>query len=611
MPTYTEFAQAIKKKYPEYSKADDSTLAEAMIKKFPQYKDKVDFTKPSEPSVPKLGPLEYKQGPMVSTGTANDPSRLSQFITKDYPEIDKRITERTRATGRDIAAPTWAGNALGLSEKPLMIEGQSYDTRNTLQKLGEGVVGAPERALRTGIGAASYGLDALMGGGELALKGINRLAAGAPGRVLESGVKSFATSPVGQGLGKAVGAAAATAPGKYLYRSFTEEPTDPATAANWRTVRRAVEVTGALAVPPSAKPAIKATQAGVKATGSTIGKPIAAAGKAYEEFGIKKVPSVIKTKQSLLEQVEGKDLKEKAENFSRTIADYNLQGDLRKPGRLAEKADQLGNQHVKNADDQLKLAEFFGDVKIKPYDELVTRVGSVQDYAPFGKTPRYKTALKNLLKELEDKGYGPGVEVPITEIKKIKQLIRPQVWKHGEVGHYLDPPMDDIQKRMTISLNDAASDLAPEAKTYRYENTQAKKLFNIAKIAKDDEYKALIKQQKKPLGDVLKTTLGAGTIIPGASWALNQMAKSGVDPMTLGALGGIGAGAGLIASGGAKAVTSPRVAIPVGRGVKNLGLLLQGEQPVIRAGAKKPFQPYEGQYLKDGSKRVYFKPKYR
>ncbi len=43
MVDYNEFADSIKKKYPEYADRDNKQLAEAMVKKYPEYADRVTF----------------------------------------------------------------------------------------------------------------------------------------------------------------------------------------------------------------------------------------------------------------------------------------------------------------------------------------------------------------------------------------------------------------------------------------------------------------------------------------------------------------------------------------------------------------------------------------
>lgn len=54
-----EFAQSIKKKYPQYAEVDDMTLAQKMVEKYPQYASKVKFDSPStEQKRPQLGTME-------------------------------------------------------------------------------------------------------------------------------------------------------------------------------------------------------------------------------------------------------------------------------------------------------------------------------------------------------------------------------------------------------------------------------------------------------------------------------------------------------------------------------------------------------------------------
>ena len=55
---YTEFAQKIKVKYPEYQEMDDLELSQRIVSKYPEYKDVVEFGQPIPTEVPESKPRE-------------------------------------------------------------------------------------------------------------------------------------------------------------------------------------------------------------------------------------------------------------------------------------------------------------------------------------------------------------------------------------------------------------------------------------------------------------------------------------------------------------------------------------------------------------------------
>lgn len=329
----------------------------------------------------------------------------------------------------------------------------------------------------------------------------------------------------------------------------------------------------------------------VEATGKLVGPTVERVGKRMEERGIEKIPQIIKPKASLLERVEGATPEDKIKNFSKTIADYNLQNKIKNPEQLRKAADDLATKHVENADTELDLfsSGLLGSKKINPVNEINTRLSDVSKYADAGKFPEYRAAFKKIKKDMEELKYNE--DMPLSSIKEVKAFLnrRSDVYKHAVGPNMLDPVIKDVKKRMSMALNDAAVDIAPEAKKFRYENDQAKKLINIKKIASDEEYKDLI---KKPGFKAFLATAGlGGAVAPSAMFAQGALTGN-IPSAALWGLGGAVLGAGAL--GAKRALTSPSVTIPTGKGIKNLGMLMQGKN--ISKSPGKAVQSFEREY---------------
>jgi hypothetical protein len=93
-----EFAQSIKKKYPQYQNVDDVTLSQKIIEKYPQYQGKVMF----EPAKPSL-----TAGQKVEQGVNKAGAFVNKLVTPFMQSFQKRgenITEAVTAKQSPISA---------------------------------------------------------------------------------------------------------------------------------------------------------------------------------------------------------------------------------------------------------------------------------------------------------------------------------------------------------------------------------------------------------------------------------------------------------------------------------------------------------------------------
>ena len=475
---------------------------------------------------------------------------LSKIVTEDVPAFNSYVGQGLKRIGDPTITSQIATNPAAKKQG----------------SLAELVSGIPERVVREGGALARVPLG-VMG---LGMSAGNRLLGGLPGKAFDA----YLQTPEAETLSKIGGRLSRTAPGRDIYTASQ----DPAQAATL----------GSLADIASLY-----SPGGIKNMVNVAGKPIEAAGAAYERFGVNKIPSVVKAKPSLWEKEEGKELLEKIKNFSQTIADYNLQSKIDKPAELAAEAKRLADIHNSNADASLAVSSLIGDRKINPSEVLRGVAGDVNKYE-IGKFPQYKLAHKKIMSDLKEAGLKEG-EQSVTAIKSLKSTLRPGIYGHGGAPNILDAPMADIKKRMVTALNDAAEKAAPEAADFGQNNLQAKKLLNIAEIAKNDEYQKLI---KKPGWKEWVAGGGFGVAVPEIARFMSST-KMGSDDAIMGGLIGLGA------IGAKKIITSPQVVIPVGRSIKNFGQQLQGITPAIRPGSpsgmkwKAPIMEGPGGSVKD------------
>lgn len=135
---YTEFAQRVKQKYPQYNNIDDRELTERMIAKYPQYGSQVEYNDmPSE-----------KQQVVSQTPAAQDvvPSKPLKPI---YNQLDPK-EHPIAATMQDIAGQgsTALVNQLGFNLPRALLNKAGYDLPEPVTKVGKaaeiagGVTGA-------------------------------------------------------------------------------------------------------------------------------------------------------------------------------------------------------------------------------------------------------------------------------------------------------------------------------------------------------------------------------------------------------------------------------------------------------------------------------------
>lgn len=479
-------------------------------------------------------------------------SGFTTYITSDVPNVVRGARSRLLGRAETVSSPTRAGEALGLSQG----------------SLAEGIVSTPERLGRSALGAGASLADLGLGVPlETALRGANRLSGGRLKETLVPLVQKAAQKAYGAKL--PIPGGQGTEIGPYLKEQWNE--LTPAERANWKAAGWGFESLGAAKAPALAG----------KAAGGTIamaGKGTELSGKVMEAVGTKRIHSTIKPKTSLLKNIEGVGDAEKIKNFAGTLKDYKLEGLVNKPSELAIKAEHLANMHVDNAD---KLIEYVTKHTTKKYfnpiNEIDKRLEKISEYAPAGEYDIYRGALEKVKKDLVESGYGfvtkngaiQGKNVSLNKIKEIKSLLR----REGSQANIYEAgsgALKEVKKKAITSLNDAIEDLVPEISrdkvlSYRMENEQAKKLFNIANIARHEDYKSLTK--KPSLGSWLLTS-GIGAFVPSVATAYSgSLTDAAAIPL------GVMLATGARAAG--RGITSPKVAIPAGRGMQNLGRFMQ------------------------------------
>lgn len=99
MVDYNEFAESIKKKYPEYADRDNKQLAEAMVKKYPEYADRVTF-KETEPQ--KISG-EDEQPTYALQAQVNVPKDIAGGLVSGLTELPRAAQKLTAPIVNPIA----------------------------------------------------------------------------------------------------------------------------------------------------------------------------------------------------------------------------------------------------------------------------------------------------------------------------------------------------------------------------------------------------------------------------------------------------------------------------------------------------------------------------
>lgn len=91
--TFKEFAQSIKKKYPEYKDIDDYELAMKVVEKYPEYKDQVNFSE-GKPNPFSSETAHIKDlGLNTEESNINDGWKQTEIFKKEKDELEQKVFE--------------------------------------------------------------------------------------------------------------------------------------------------------------------------------------------------------------------------------------------------------------------------------------------------------------------------------------------------------------------------------------------------------------------------------------------------------------------------------------------------------------------------------------
>lgn len=487
-------------------------------------------------------------------------SQASEWATKDIPDIDRKYTDEWRKSSQLIGQPTWAGNALGLSYKPLVIDGQEYDTRSTLGKLAEGVVSAPERAARTALGAAKFGANEFINMPiDIAGSAVNRLGAGIPGKVLQKVVGPIAGSVIG-----AKEKLAQTGPGKVLMPPL---PEDPASRANIEALKGGTEAALTVATPPGTGKAMTIASKVPVAAGMKFG---------VERAVAQMLPTTPEDAMSIISK--NKTPKEQIKDAANLLAKYNLQGKVGDPrNALQSKALNMAYLRAQSAKEKIIKSEIDQGDLFNPINEINRDM--IRFIYKDIKVAKRNEALKAYEKIKENlAGSGYNSDLSIRDVANMKEDLVVN-WRKGVEPDPLENVKVQLEKKMYHQLNDVIKKNAPDAYKDAHE---ASELFSIADMArnaaKPDKKSGIIK-----LGGGAGILVGGGGVMKDISQAIaNQMAPD----LTMGQLAlpvAVGTGLGYLAQQSVKPPSMSKL-VTVGRGMQDLGELTQLRKPISRPG---------------------------
>jgi hypothetical protein len=455
---------------------------------------------------------------------------VTDYYTKDIPETVSGVVERTGERAQRILEPTVLG------EKAIGATG----AKGAAADIVESVAGTPERIMRTAAGAA--GTAAEVPGAVLTLAG--KVANRVTGGMVDGAIKLFGDSVSGS------------------------EPVKKAVEW-WKGLSDAEKANYSAALDLS-------TLLGLKA-GSKAADVIEGAGKTTKDVGTKFLGGEMKIKQSLAEKGYGKRIDQKKLKILNDISKYNLESPTGNFEKMANNAEAMASQKVKDADAILTtIASSPTAPKSTFVDDIILDAQSnIEDLVPVGKEEIGEKILDDITKGAIRRGQDgtKGVEV-LVEFKKDLNNDNKLFVK----GPTPDPnSVEAIETKIRRSLYlDAVSkikSISPEAGEL---NKQAKELFDIAAVAGD----AKSRISNREMISLTDRLIGVGSGVG----AVGAMSSGQPDKAMMAVLGGLvisasvkglgqGRGASTIIKGGkalqkaGKAIKKSKVLPAVGVGV--------------------------------------------
>lgn len=211
MVDYNEFADSIKKKYPEYADRDNKQLAEAMVKKYPEYADRVTFDEVEPQQVTTdTGEQSYALQAQV-----NVPKDIVGGFISGLTEIPRAIQKLTAPViypiSSGISYPIAQGANI-IQNKPL----QSFSNYSSEMSQLQDQLNQPYQPQSTAGEVAQFAgsiiptlampqVKALKGGGYLANLGNQLLTGASQGAVLGGTQALNQDKNLGQGIAKGAG----------------------------------------------------------------------------------------------------------------------------------------------------------------------------------------------------------------------------------------------------------------------------------------------------------------------------------------------------------------------------------------------------------------------